>query len=135
VVNDRLHISPRFVDITFPIGEGLVQVQDGDLLAERYFIEKRNLQPELFLNELPVAESHGDDEITPVDQFLGQPFRLEMTGWIVVVFASIPADATWKEECRWSCARNAYSAAILRKTFPVQTNRIDCGMAGSLPFF
>src|SRR5690349_3865152 len=55
VVDDRLHIGPRFVDITLPIREGLVQVEDGDFLAERHLVEKRNSQPKLFVNKLAVT--------------------------------------------------------------------------------
>lgn len=72
VVDDRLHISPRFVDITLPIGKSLVQVEDRGFLAERDLIEERNVQAKLFVDELAVTKPHRDDEVIPVDECFGQ---------------------------------------------------------------
>lgn len=73
MIDDPLHICPRFIDITLPIREGLVQVENRGFLAERHLVEEWNVQPELFVNELAVAKPHRNDEVIPVDQLLRQP--------------------------------------------------------------
>src|SRR6185437_15931369 len=72
VVDDRFHISSRFLDITLPIREGLVQVEDRRVLADRHLVEEGNVQPELFLDEFAVAKAHRNDEVIPVDDCFGQ---------------------------------------------------------------
>jgi len=52
-----------------------MQVQDRGVLAERHLIKKRNFQTKPFLDELTMPQSHRDNEVIPLDQFLGQEAR------------------------------------------------------------
>ncbi len=58
-----------------------MEVKDRFVLTEGDFIKERDVQSELALHELAMTQTHGDDEITALDQLLCQCSG-SMCGWI-----------------------------------------------------
>ncbi len=75
-----------------------MQVEDRLVLTERNFIEERNFQSELFLDEFAVVPPHGNHEISSIDQRSGQHSR-DMWRWISALFDQ-PIRDDWMDGLR-----------------------------------